>query len=267
MQHTSLRPQSNTDVLIGLHAVYARDVLLAWDRGPRVAVVTGTDLRGSSKDLALDTLRQVEAIVVLQPLDLLELDASLVQKSRVILPSVELPVGLAWRGHDSTTACCVGHLREVKNPLSLPTALITVRKWKGIHLGAELEPGWGEKLQGWERFKWLGELSRARTLRRMSLSGCFVIPSFVEGCSNALCEAVALGMPIIASDIPGNRGLLGDDFRGYFPAREPEALASLLSGPKHFANQGLTNQLRPVREAKALANLICDLFEKRFNEC
>jgi glycosyltransferase involved in cell wall biosynthesis len=246
-------------VLIGLHAVHSRETLLAWRYGPRVAVITGTDLRGDQRELALDTLARVEAIIALQPLDLEALPAALVARSRVILPSVELPETLAWTGQESRTACCVGHLREVKAPLTLPTALQLEPSWRGVHLGGELERGWAARMHGWDRFRWLGELPRSRALRLMSRCGCFVIPSHAEGCSNALCEAVALGMPILASDIPGNRGLLGDDFSGYFPPGEARDLACKLRGPLPRPSPQLTRRLAPQREAAELCDLLIDL--------
>ncbi len=45
-------------------------------------------------------------------------------------------------------------------------------------------------------------------------SDIFVLPSFVEGLSNALLEAMACGLPAIASDIPGNAKVIRDDWNG-----------------------------------------------------
>ena len=36
------------------------------------------------------------------------------------------------------------------------------------------------------------------------------------------------GVPPLATDIPGSRGLLGDDYPGYYPVGDAEALAGLL---------------------------------------
>lgn len=257
--HSHRPPPQFSGPLIGLHALHAREVLLAWKGGPRIAVVTGTDLRGPHSQEAFDTLRQVEAVVVLQPQDLPDLEAGPRARAQVILPSVELPPGLRWQGWESRVACTVGHLRTVKNPLALPRALALAPNWSGLHLGGELEAGWADQFQGLERFRWLGERSRAETLRRMSRCGCFVIPSFSEGCSNALCEAVALGMPVLASDIPGNRGLLGDGFPGYFPADDVRALAKLLEQPKGPCPEELRTLLSPQREAAQLASLLGSL--------
>jgi glycosyltransferase involved in cell wall biosynthesis len=61
------------------------------------------------------------------------------------------------------------------------------------------------------------------TLREADL---YVLPSREEGMSIALLEAMALGMPVVASDIPGNRGIIRHGKTGMLVAAgEPEALA------------------------------------------
>ncbi|NQT46729.1 MAG: glycosyltransferase family 4 protein [Candidatus Omnitrophica bacterium] len=60
-------------------------------------------------------------------------------------------------------------------------------------------------------------------------SDIFVIPSFYEGMSNALFEAMASGLPIIASDIPSNSEFVKDQDNGLlFPAGDSNKLASSL---------------------------------------
>jgi glycosyltransferase involved in cell wall biosynthesis len=50
----------------------------------------------------------------------------------------------------------------------------------------------------------------------------------MEGGAHVVSEAIAIGIPVIASDIAGNRGLLGDDYPGYFPVGNEIELAKLL---------------------------------------
>ena len=55
-----------------------------------------------------------------------------------------------------------------------------------------------------------------------------VISSRQEGGANVVSEAIVAGVPIIASHIPGNIGILGNDYPGYFPVGDSRALATLL---------------------------------------
>ena len=50
----------------------------------------------------------------------------------------------------------------------------------------------------------------------------------MEGGANVVSEACRNGLPVIASDISGNIGLLGEDYAGYYPVGDTQALAELL---------------------------------------
>jgi sugar transferase (PEP-CTERM/EpsH1 system associated) len=55
---------------------------------------------------------------------------------------------------------------------------------------------------------------------------CFVLPSLAEGISNTILEAMATGLPVIATDVGGNRELVEAGRTGAIvPAGDPEALA------------------------------------------
>jgi glycosyltransferase involved in cell wall biosynthesis len=57
----------------------------------------------------------------------------------------------------------------------------------------------------------------------------FVLPSREEGMSIALLEAMALGIPLVASSIPGNRQLVSDFDQGRLvPPDDPERLAQAI---------------------------------------
>ena len=58
----------------------------------------------------------------------------------------------------------------------------------------------------------------------------FVLPSREEGMSIALLEAMALGVPIVASSIPGNRRLIGDFKHGRLATPDdPDGLARVIN--------------------------------------
>ena len=81
----------------------------------------------------------------------------------------------------------------------------------------------------------------------------FVLPSEEEGMSIALLEAMAAGLSIVASDIPGNRALIDGDSQGLLvPPRDDEALAKaierLLDNPDLAASLGNRARERVARQ-------------------
>jgi glycosyltransferase involved in cell wall biosynthesis len=81
----------------------------------------------------------------------------------------------------------------------------------------------------------------------------FVLPSREEGMSIALLEAMALGIPIVASLIPGNQRLIENGVHGRLvPPNDPAALARAIiehcEGSAHAAEMGLAARARVERE-------------------
>ena len=136
---------------------------------------------------------------------------------------------------DDFVVSIIGHLREEKDPFRVVQSFpllpadskITVK-----HLGQAMNPQMKDQATQFnatvDRYHWLGEVSHADALRILSQSRLMVISSRMEGGAHVVSEAIALGIPVIASDIPGNRGLLGEDYPGYYPVADENALAALL---------------------------------------
>jgi glycosyltransferase involved in cell wall biosynthesis len=76
----------------------------------------------------------------------------------------------------------------------------------------------------------------------------FVFSSRMEGCPNAVLEAMGAGLAIVSSDIPGTRDALGSDYPFLFEAGNEVECATmikdLLSAPETRASQGAKNKAR-----------------------
>ena len=63
----------------------------------------------------------------------------------------------------------------------------------------------------------------------MRQSSVFVLPSYREGTPRSVLEAMAMGRPIITTDVPGCRETVVEGSNGLLvPARDPKALASAM---------------------------------------
>jgi len=95
----------------------------------------------------------------------------------------------------------------------------------GPHQGALQERITRRELQG--RVVLAGSFDTIDEL--LAAADLFVLPSLEEGMSLALLEAMAAGLPIVATDIPGNRAVVGDDREALLvPPGSPVALAATI---------------------------------------
>jgi glycosyltransferase involved in cell wall biosynthesis len=78
------------------------------------------------------------------------------------------------------------------------------------------------------RYRWLGEVSRARARDLIARCRVLSLTSEMEGGANVLSEALAAGTPVLASRIACTEAILGADYPGLFPFGATEALARLL---------------------------------------
>ncbi|HEC26031.1 MAG TPA: glycosyltransferase family 1 protein [Gammaproteobacteria bacterium] len=75
--------------------------------------------------------------------------------------------------------------------------------------------------------EYLGEVQDVRPY--LQNSAVFVLPSYREGLSRSILEAMAMGKPIVATDVPGCRQLVEEGVNGYLvPAKDPDSLAEAM---------------------------------------
>lgn len=230
----------NIDLLIALHAYRSHSSIMRFQNEypdkPIVLMLTGTDLY---RDMAVhgEVIRSMEIadkLIVLQSVALDSIPLHLRHKAEVIYQSVTVDIAPSIASSDFQVTV-IGHLREEKDPFCITRSLPLIPADSTIsvlHLGMAMNEQMERAARGYtenlERYQWIGEVSHADALKMLSKSRLMVISSRMEGGAHVVSEAIALGIPVIASDIPGNRGLLGDDYLGYYPVGNEAALASLL---------------------------------------
>jgi putative glycosyltransferase (TIGR04348 family) len=230
-----------TDLLIALHARKSHASASAfhqqYPRKPLVVVLTGTDLY---RDIRVDTsaacsLEIASRLVVLQDHGRLELAPRHRRKTRVIYQSANVkldhvPVRKRFR------VAVIGHLREEKDPFRAVQALSLLPQLEDveiIQIGKALNSDMRREALAWmrkePRYRWLDSQPHHRTLRWLASSDLLVVSSAMEGGANVICEASRIGVPIIASRIAGNIGMLGTGYPGFFPLYDGATLARLLA--------------------------------------
>jgi putative glycosyltransferase (TIGR04348 family) len=266
--------------MIALHArrsagSIARFAMLHGSRHLAV-VLTGTDLY---RDLPTSSIvpRSLDAahrIVVLQEEALRSLQARWRRKARVVLQSAE-PIRAARKSRIALNCVAVGHLRPEKDPRTLFAAMrlipgelpITLR-----HIGAPLDAALAREAKALAtqdpRYRYSGALPHGPARAAIRSAHLLVHPSAMEGGANVISEALMSGTAVVASRVPGNVGLLGRGYPGYFAAGDASGLARRLVQAWKDANYRERLQkacaarrpaFSPAVEKRALRNLLAEL--------
>lgn len=265
------------DLMIALHARRSFKSILAfaelYPSRPLIVVLTGTDLyRDIHTDADAQTsLDLAHRLVVLQGRGVDELKPEHAAKTRVIYQSApEIPHQLLFGG--PFRVLVVGHLREEKDPFraALASAYLPEHsRTQVMHLGRALSEEMAQTARLAEsrlpRYHWLGEQAHDAVMEQFARADLLVVSSVMEGGANVICEALAAGVPVIASAVPGNIGMLGDDYPGYYPLEDERRLAQLISKAEHDPEfyAELVRQCRnrralmtPQREASSVRQLV-----------
>ena len=243
------------DAMLALHARRSHASIKAFP-GPVVLALTGTDVYHDihhSRE-ARESLEIAERLIVLQPKAAEEFSTR--KQVHVVVQSSA--TRLRHQPVNNFRICVIGHLRAVKDPLLTLRALQYVsQEIEVVQLGQLLEPKLRPETRD-ARYRWLGSVPHGRALRWLASSHAMVISSRMEGGANVVCEALRIGVPVLASRIPGNVGLLGENYAGYFRVGDARALARLIEKNESFYSK-LKRQIGPLRamvspqsEARAL---------------
>jgi len=268
------------DILIALHGLRSFESIQRFKKAhpeqPVILIMTGTDIyRDLEKNAkVVKSMAMADVIVVLQPAAIESIPQEFHHKVRVIYQSVKA-ITRKPTPKNQFLASIIGHLRPEKDPFCAAQSLALLPPQSRVHLvqlGKAMSPAFEKRALSLEknqpRYRWLGQLSHPKTLQYLARSHVMIISSVMEGGAHVVSEAIAIGIPIIASDIPGNRGLLGDNYPAYYPVGDKVGLAKLLtrieSDPAFcrkitkavVARQKIT---KPELEQKSIQKLLKDL--------
>lgn len=265
---TEWQPDEKTDLLLALHARRSHASIKAFaethPKRPIVLALTGTDVYRDIKTSkeAKESLELATRFILLQPKAIEELPKRLRPKASVVYQSCATklkhkPVKRTFR------LCVIGHLREEKDPLralaalrylpaELNIELIQVGESLDDALAAEARRGTARD----PRYRWLGSVPHSRALRLLASSRAMVISSRMEGGANVVSEAIRIGVPVLASRISGNLGLLGEEYPGHYELGDERALAALVvkTATKQRFHRELEKRVARLRPMVAPAN-------------
>jgi putative glycosyltransferase (TIGR04348 family) len=255
---------SDADLMLALHARRSHEAIVDfWRRHPGrriVVALTGTDvyrdIRVSGE--AQESLERADRLIVLQPKAAEELPERLRGKVRVVVQSSS--TALHHRPGKKFRLCVIGHLREEKDPLRALAALriLPEAPLELVQIGALLDPNLKPVTKD-RRYRWRKGVAHGTALRWLASSHAMVISSRMEGGANVVCEAIRIGVPVLASYVPGNIGLLGDDYPGYFRVEDEKQLAVLIA--KASTDKGFYRSLK--QHIAKLRPMVAPQSEKR----
>lgn len=131
----------------------------------------------------------------------------------------------------------VGRLQDVKDPLNVLRAFAALKQLRPDQPMQLDLIGDGPLLDACQQFVAALQLQDCVKLpgaasdiaQRLRQADIFVLGSRAEGISNTVLEAMASGLPVVATRVGGNAELIVDGETGYLvPAEQPEALAAAL---------------------------------------
>ena len=92
----------------------------------------------------------------------------------------------------------------------------------------------------------------------LKYNGCLILPSYSEGMSRSIMEAISSGRPIICSNISGCKEMVIDNFNGFLI--KPKSAKSIYNALKKFNNLTFKNKTKFGKNSRYLAK------KNRFDE-
>lgn len=141
--------------------------------------------------------------------------------------------------------------------------------WELVVVGRRVQASIVARLReaGGDRIRLVGEVPAARVAEYMQAADAYVQPSRLEGLANATMEAMATGLPVVATDTGGQGEAIRPGESGWLvPPEDPSALAramsELASDLEHAAALGraaratIVDRFDPVHHAGRLGAML-----------
>jgi putative glycosyltransferase (TIGR04348 family) len=270
------------DLMVAVHAWRSAAAVArfktAYPARPLILQLSGTDIYHyirSAPDPTLRAMELADRLVALNGLAWRVVPKHLRSRLSVIYQSVPAPARLRRPSRQAVVVSVIGHLRDVKDPLRAAEAarlLPAESRTRIEQVGRAYTEEWAKRARAEmatnPRYVWNGDVTAAAVQRLLAKSHAMVISSLSEGGANVISEAAVAGVPILASRIDGNVGLLGADYPGYFPVGDTKALARLmrrLEGEPGFVRRlsaavaRRRSLFRPAREIAAWRRLLSEV--------
>ncbi|MGO9340671.1 MAG: glycosyltransferase [Terracidiphilus sp.] len=172
----------------------------------------------------------------------------------------------------------VGNIRRVKgHDVFIRAAAMVVEQFPMARFsigGAVLEQDFFSELQALVqelnlagKFHFDGEVTNLH--QYLAAADIFVLPSRSEGFSNAIVEAMAASLPVVATDVGGNAEAVEDGISGFLvPSDDPDALSAailrMLSDPSQAHAMGVAgrNLVAEKFTTEAMMNRITTAYAK-----
>lgn len=233
------------DLFLALHAWRSHEAVRlfreTWPDKPLVVALTGTDIylhQHRYPEQTLNSMQAADALIGLHAQVGDDIPGAFRDKLVTLFQSADRPASQSGTVSSESPyfdICVIGHLRHEKDSLRAALAARLLPAGSRVRVSCAGKPHnehWGslaeQELKENPRFRWLGELEKADIAKLMAESQLLVMSSVMEGGANVVSEACRAGLPVIASDISGNTGLLGEDYLGYYPVGNTQALANML---------------------------------------
>jgi len=201
--------------------------VIAWGRGSDVFVTPSRkDLIGLLTRKLLKFVFRADVVLAQTPvmLETLVKKGCKKEKIKILGNGIDLSNYNNFRTElKNRTIIYVGGARPAKGLLYLISAMNQIKDVKLVVVG-----GWGEqkyaaKALAESNTLFAGAVSNDTVPCFLKEASCFVLPSISEGFSNSLLEAMATGLPVIATKVGGNPYVLSD--AGILvPPKDDEAL-------------------------------------------